>query len=32
MAMKRTGDSVIDTLYKVRKGQVEFVEVPELGL
>jgi len=31
MAMKATGDPVIDALYKVRKGQVEFVDVPELG-
>jgi len=29
--MKNTGDPAIDALYKVRKGKVEFVDVPELG-
>jgi hypothetical protein len=29
--MKSTGDPTIDLLYDVRKGEVEFVEVPELG-
>jgi hypothetical protein len=31
MAMKTTGDPVIDALYAPRKGAVEFVDVPELG-
>jgi hypothetical protein len=31
VATKSTGDPSIDALYKVRKGKVEFVEVPELG-
>jgi hypothetical protein len=31
MATKSTGDPLIDALYKVRKGQVDFVDVPELG-
>ncbi|MHB8186002.1 MAG: GyrI-like domain-containing protein [Dermatophilaceae bacterium] len=31
MAMKSTGDPSIDALYKVGKGKVEFVDVPELG-
>jgi len=31
MAMKSTGDPLIDALYRVRKGRVEFVDVPELG-
>jgi hypothetical protein len=31
MAMKTTGDPIIDALYKVRKGVVEFVDVPEFG-
>ena len=30
-AMKSTGDPLIDALYSVRKGKVEYVEVPELG-
>ena len=29
--MKSTGDPSIDALYKVPKGKVEFVDVPELG-
>jgi hypothetical protein len=29
--MKSTGDSQIDALFRVRKGRVELVEVPELG-
>jgi hypothetical protein len=29
--MKSTGDPMIDALYNVRKGKVEFVDVPELG-
>jgi hypothetical protein len=31
MASKSTGDPAIDALYKVGKGRVEFVDVPELG-
>ncbi|MEI8080426.1 MAG: GyrI-like domain-containing protein [Actinomycetes bacterium] len=31
MATKSTGDPVVDALYKVRKGKVEFVDVPELA-
>jgi hypothetical protein len=31
MAMKSTGNALVDSLYKVRKGKVEFVDVPELG-
>ena len=31
MAMKATGFPEIDALYKVRKGKVEFVNVPEFG-
>jgi hypothetical protein len=31
MATKSTGDLVIDALYKVRKGRVDFVDVPELA-
>jgi len=31
MATKTTGDARIDALYKVRKGKVDFVDVPELG-
>jgi hypothetical protein len=30
--MKSTGDPRIDALYSLRKGKVEFVDVPELGL
>jgi hypothetical protein len=30
-AMKSTGDSQIDALFRVRKGRVELVEVPELA-
>lgn len=29
--MKSTGDPLIDALYSVRKGKVEYVDVPELG-
>ena len=29
--MKSAGDPMIDALYNVRKGKVEFVDVPELG-
>lgn len=31
MASKSTGDPSIDALYKVRKGKVELVDVPEFG-
>ena len=31
MAVKSTGDAAVDALYKVRKGDVEFVDVPELA-
>ena len=31
MAMKTTGFPEVDALYKVRKGTVEFVDVPEFG-
>jgi hypothetical protein len=31
MATKTTGDPLIDALYEVRKGKVEFVDVPELA-
>ena len=31
MATKSTGDAWIDALYKVRRGKVDFVDVPELG-
>lgn len=31
MAMKSTGDPLVDALYRVRKGKVEFVDVPDLG-
>lgn len=31
MAAKSTGDPSIDRLYRVAKGRVEFVDVPELG-
>jgi hypothetical protein len=31
MVTTSTGDPLIDTLYRVRKGTVEFVDVPELG-
>ena len=30
-AVKSTGDALIDALYGVRKGQVELVDIPELG-
>ena len=29
--VKTTGDALIDSLYKGRKGRVDFVDVPELG-
>ncbi len=29
--MKSTGDAVIDSFYRGRKGTVEFVDIPELG-
>ena len=31
MARKTSGDPLIDALYSVRRGKVEFVEVPEMG-
>jgi len=31
MATKTTGDPIVDALYNVRKGRVEFVDVPEFG-
>ena len=31
MSTKSTGDPVVDGLYTVRKGMVEFVDVPEFG-
>ncbi len=31
MATRTTGDPSVDGLYKVRRGRVEFVDVPELG-
>jgi hypothetical protein len=31
MARKTSGDPVIDALYTVRKGKVEFIDVPELA-
>ncbi len=31
MAARSTGDPTVDALYKVRRGKVEFVDVPELG-
>lgn len=31
MAMKSTGDPLIDALYAVREGRVQFVNVPEFG-
>jgi hypothetical protein len=30
-AMKSSGDPSIDALYRVRKGKVDLVDVPELG-
>ncbi len=31
MATKRSGNPLVDALYKVRKGEVDFVDVPEFG-
>ena len=31
MTAKSTGVAAVDALYKVRKGQVDFIDVPELG-